>query len=171
MRLLVAGLICCLLLGGMAAYMQATAKQPAAALADEPATASAVYSLEITPSFRVGDKDPFALDLDDGTKRPSLSVELAGKRLYSTTDTLEAGKPILIEPIEGLKLGQNRLLIKATVSAEQSARANALRVVVRQGDRVAVDETIWASAGESLSGEVLVDTTASKHAEAAHDHD
>ena len=78
--------------------------------------------------------------------------------------------PIRVDSVAGLKVGDNRLLVTATVAPEQSTHANAIRVVVFRGAVVHADETIWSSAGESISDEVVIRVPAASAAEDAHDH-
>jgi hypothetical protein len=154
----------------MAVYLHALSLRHVDATFDEPPVAKATYTLEITPSYQVGTNDPFAPNFDD-TQQPSLVVRLAGTEIFATTDTLAAGKPIRIEALTGLKTGENRLLVSATVSEAQSTRAHAIRMVVFRDAVKQVDETIWSGSGGTVSDEIVIHVAESDQPERPHDHD
>jgi hypothetical protein len=170
MRLVAAILISAGLLGSMAVYLHALSQRHVELHFVEPPPAKAVYTLEITPGYKSGANDPFAPNFGDA-EQPSLVVKLAGQEIFATSETLEAGKPIRIESVPGLKAGANRLLVTATVSPEQSRRANAVRVVVLRGLVEHHRETIWSSPGNSVSDELLIHVGESGAPEEPHDHD
>jgi hypothetical protein len=172
MRLIAAALLCVGLLGSMALYLHALSQRHVEVTFNDPPAAEAVYSLEITPGYPIGSKDAFALDLgDDEQQEPLLSIKLAGEEVFATSDSHESGKPIRVEAIQGLKVGSNALVVKATVSDQQPGRSHPVRVQVFRNHVTLSDHTLWSNPEGVVSEEISVLVAPLDQPEEQHDHD
>ena len=123
------------------------------------------------PTAYLVEKNPFAGDFDDKPGANSLAVKLAGEEVFATTEILAAGKPIRVERIERLKSGKNELFLTGNLTAEQSNRANAIRVRVFRDGNFDQEVTLWSDPGGALKGSVWIDADALIESEEPHDHD
>lgn len=152
MRILGAFLAWVVIAGGVHLYLERRSPPPPPEAYVE-RKAQGVYALEITPSFGVA-PNVFELDLGDGSGKPALVVKLKGKEVLRETKKLEAGKPVLVSPLEGVVIGLNEFYVSANPPADTISRANAVRVRVLR-DGLALDgaeQTLWSVAGTAVEG-------------------
>lgn len=157
MRILGAFLAWVVIAGGVHVYLERRAPPPPPEAYVE-RHAEGVYALEVTPSFGVA-PDAFALDLGDGDAKPALVVKLKGKDVLRETKKLEAGKPVLVAPLEGVAIGLNEFYVSANPPSETINRANAVRVrVLRDGQPLGgAERTLWSVAGTAVEGTFTLD--------------
>lgn len=146
MRVLAAIGVWVLVMGGLWLFMGADrgSSGPGAALPVATA-AEGVYALEVLSTAALG-PDPFALAGESG----ALSVSLNGKQLL-VTDSLAAGRPLVLEPVTGLVEGTNEFYAQA--APPDPSGAFALRLTLYRGRgpgrRVVAESTLWSEAGRA----------------------
>lgn len=145
-------------LGGLALYMNQRGEAPEARTFEQ-AEADGVFALEITPSFDA-EPDPFALNVDDSTDSAALQVRLAGDEVFRGGDSVIAGRPILVRPIEGLTLGKNEFYLEASPPMDDGGRSHAVRVRVFRDDRVFFERTFWSEPGGRVAATFVADLEA-----------
>jgi hypothetical protein len=119
------------------------------------AAAQSVYAIAITLTFDAqGDAfSPLALRVSlDGVEEP----------LFESNTTVQAGVPVLVSPVEGIKVGVNELLIevgsgKDSTAASLQQISHAIRVQVRANEEVIVERTLWSEPGNTISGLIVID--------------
>ena len=166
MRPLLAVAVSSIILGGLWVYMQY--RPPTGAVILE-RPAQGTFALEITLSFDAG-PDEFALSAVD---QPSVLVKFRDSELLRLTDRVPAGKPIVVEPIEGIiagtgPAGRNEFYVEATPVDDGAQLSRAMRVrILRDGQPVA-DESRWSEPGWPVQGTVELHVAAD-HSNAPHD--
>lgn len=157
-----------ILIGGVYSYMSyQDAGRAAAGLSQEVQHEQSFCSVEITSTFSV-EKDPFALDLDDGSEN-AFSLKLGNRIILQTSDKIEAGIPFNTGKIENINEGLNELYIEASPPVDNISKHNAVRVNVYQGDYLLADKTLWGSPGEKIAGTITFELSNEKE-EGNHDH-
>lgn len=156
MRPLLALLISVVILGGLSWFLTQREIPVQAALTEHIAEAEGKFSVEVTATFDAKGKrsDEFAVSTEPSAP---LSIRVAGQPAR-TIDNVVAGKPIVIENLQGLIVGENELLIEANpLPVEDNAlRAYAVRVrVLRDGETMS-DTTLWTRPGLPLSERIRV---------------
>jgi hypothetical protein len=129
------------------------------------ADAQAEYAIAVTLTFDAqGDAfSPLALRVSlDGVEEP----------VFESNTTVQAGVPVLISRVAGIKVGVNELLIEVgsgTDSTEATPQqiANAIRVQVMANAVVIAERTLWSEPGNTISGLVVIDVPANTAANAA----
>lgn len=163
MRIVLAIMIWILFAGGLVLYMDY--RKPASSPAEntgadsEPAFASADqghYVLEITPAF-AAEPDPFALQTDSGLLPPALLVRMGNREMLRVTERMEAGIPLMPDPLTGLSPGENEIWFEASPRLEAYSKIHALRIRVLKNDQVAADQTFWSEPGGNISGVLSFD--------------
>jgi hypothetical protein len=160
LRILLAAAVWLIFTGGTALYMAhrdvvAEISTPAV----ERSVASGVYALRITPSF-IAEKDPFALDIDDDDGAALLTARLGGREIVSVTSAADARAEYVVEPLEGVRAGENEIYVYAASPADRHGTYNALRAVVTRDGLPVAEKTIWSAPGETVAGSVTFDAGA-----------
>jgi len=127
--------------------------------------AQAEYSIAITLTFDAqGDAfSPTALRVSlDGVTDP----------VFESDTTVQAGVPVLISPVAGIKVGVNELLIEVgsgtdSTEATQQHLAHAIRVQVMADEVVIAERTLWSEPGNTISGLVVIDVPENSAAKTA----
>lgn len=171
-RPLLAALLIVGILGGMAIYTSFLERLRAQARADaglregiHEVAATGQYSLEVTLTF---DAAP-----DEFSAFPNPASVLVQRSAVPPVDLLRitkpvaAGTPIRVENVQGLVLGENRLIVSAFPADIASTRELALRLRVFQGTQVIGETSVWSSLGQLDSTELIVDL---KEATPGHTH-
>ncbi len=117
--------------------------------------AQAEYAIAITLTFDAqGDAfSPIAMRVSlDGVSEP----------IFESDTTVQAGVPVLISPVAGIKVGVNELLVEVgsgtdSTEATQQQVAHAIRVQVMANAEVIVERTLWSEPGNTISGLVVID--------------
>ena len=161
-------LIWVVLLGGLQLFLQ-TRSQGRVVSVPEVEVASGQYRLEVTTTFAV-EPDPFALSVDVNDLAPALLVQLEGRALVTITDRLEAGKPIIVQPLTGMKVGRNEFLVKAHPPPAQAQRANALRLSLFRDEKLLAERSSWSIPPEPLVATITVEVEPEVEKETDHDH-
>lgn len=156
------------LLGGLQGFLRLRGHAPKTLVAERE-TATGAYRLEVTLTFAV-EPDPFALVTDANDRPPALVIQLQGQDILRVTDRLEAGRPLVVTSVPGLKSGVNEFLVAAYPPQEEAWSANALRLRVLQDQRVLADHTVWSIPPEPILATMVVDIPAAAQSEEDH-HD
>ncbi|UCG14042.1 MAG: hypothetical protein JSU72_06110 [Deltaproteobacteria bacterium] len=153
MRIMLAGLIWIVFVGGLALYTHRQGVTPVATeTPGELRMAEGQYELEITTTFTV-EPDPFALQSDEGEKPAGLLVRLGDREVLRKTDRLEAGIPIRVAPLFGLVEGTNEIYLEASPPLDHIGKINGVRVQIQRDGQAIVEQTFW-----SLPGGKVADT-------------
>jgi hypothetical protein len=154
MRPVLAVVIWIVLVGGLGLYVRSH-EAVKTAQSFQSTLAQGAYALEITPTF-AAEPDPFALRTEEGEAPPALIVKLNGRELVKLTERVEAGAPIMIEPLKGLVEGSNEVYLEANPPIKETGRSNAVRVrVLRDGIPVS-DRSFWSVQGSKIATTMLV---------------
>ena len=137
-----------------------------------PAQAAGHYRLEVTTTFSI-EPDPFALQIDTEEMPPALLVRLAGKEILRVSDRLEQGATLHVDPLVGLREGNNEFFVRATPPTEQAGRANALRLRLYREDTLLHEQTLWSTPPDSIAAvfDVVVGTAILDKQQQETDHD
>jgi hypothetical protein len=75
------------------------------------------------------------------------------------TKKLDAGKPVIVSPVDGVVIGLNEFFLTANPPQEAINRANAVRVrVLRDGQPISgAEQTLWSVAGTAVEGTFTLD--------------
>jgi hypothetical protein len=125
------------------------------------------YVLEITPTFSV-EKDPFALDLDDGADTSGLELRLNGEALDLAPEDLGRGQAVTIQDGMNLVPGFNEVYVTASPPMAESHLTHGLRVRLLENGTVLKDQTLWGGQGAVVAGTIALILNAKK--EVGHDH-
>lgn len=107
---------------------------------------SVPVSFEITTTFSVEKKDPFALDI--GEDKGAFRVILDGETVYSTEEGIKDRVTFLTEEFI-LSSGKHELFIKANPA--EADLSNSVRVRVLAAGNPITDETLWFSPGQTVN--------------------
>lgn len=161
-------LIWVVLFGGLQLFLQTRSQGRVVSIPDVE-VASGQYRLEITTTFAV-EPDPFALAVDVNDLAPALLVQLEGRPLVTITDRLEAGKPVIVQPLTGVKVGRNEFLVKAHPPSAQAQRANALRLSLFRDEKLLAERSVWSTPPEPLVATITVEVEPEVEEDADYDH-
>ena len=153
MRLILAALIPIVLFGGVASYVEFTERLRPTPIDFETQPDDSHWAVRLyTTADLEGD-----VDFDE----PSLTVRFRGKRVLADFESVQAGKVIQIDPLEGVQSGQNSLFVHVNFSSNKESDGNAttqpaaIRVQVFRGDQLLSERTFWKPDGRrSISGEI-----------------
>lgn len=170
MRIIIAALICVAFIGGLSFYMNSRADSAAApTVAYRAEAAEKSYALEITPTFAV-EPDPFALQTEGGDLPPALLVRLGEKEILRETETLAAGLPIRVDPLEGLVVGINEIWFTASPPLTASGQSQAIRLRVFEENQAIASQTFWSEPGGTVAGTLRFTIEEEAEKEGGHDH-
>ena len=86
----------------------------------------------------------------------SLVIQHEGQELYRSEERIPAGQEVVLEDVEGIKLGENRFYL-AAVGSEQPTQPRAVRFQVLRDGQVIGQQIFWGEPGEPVEGELVVD--------------
>lgn len=167
MRPLLAVLVNVAVFGGMALYISLQEEPAPQQAAPEQAEAAGSFALEIVTTFGA-EPDPFDLP-GDNENAAALVVNFRGQEILRWTERIAAGEPVRVEPLEGIKVGENEFFITAKPPLDQSNRAHAIRVRILKDGAPLVEKTIWSEPGHPVAGIVEL-PIASKHVDEKDKH-
>ena len=167
MRFILVLSICILFIGGLSLYMNQREVQVYQGTDIEPIEeAEGKYSLELVTTFTL-EPDPFAIMLDKSQSPPALVIKLRGLEILSVTEQLESGKPVIINPLEGLVTGENELFIEANPTLSD-LEENAVRIRIFENSNIISEQTFWTQSGGKIAQTMRFNL--SKEEKAQHDH-
>ena len=151
MRLFLTSLVWLIIVGGLALYMGAreTAVAPQAVV--ERAAPTMACRLEILPGFDAR-PDPFALRDDEAAPPAALLVRLGRTEVLRVTDDIENGRPLQVDHLPGLAVGDNEFYLEAFPPIEAAGRQVAVRLRFFCNNRLIADRTFWSAEGGAVSG-------------------
>lgn len=149
MRPVAALLIWIVLVGGLWAYMNTRGSIREAA-SFKPTVARGSFQLEVTPTFSA-EPDPFALQTDDETKAPALTVRVNGLEVLRLSGDVAEGVPIRVEPLKGLVEGRNELYVEASPPIHAVGKSHAVRVRILRDGEVLASHSFWSEPGSKIS--------------------
>ncbi len=120
------------------------------------------YSVDVTLTFDA-QADEFALE------PVSLVLRHQDKTLLERKELVPAGEPLVVDDVAGLVEGRNEFYFACIPRAEGGQVARAVRIRVLRDGAVVVDQTLWAEAGQTPRGRIVLDIPPAKR-EQAHDH-
>lgn len=147
MRPFAAIMIWIVLVGGLYFYMESrdhapvSHSTPAQMVSDD-------YRLVLTTTFNA-EKDPFDLKTDSESGN-AFAIKLNGLELIRSGDVFEAGKPVILDNIAGIKIGANEFLVQANPPHDSSGMASAVRVQLFRFHEEILDRTFWADPGSKI---------------------
>ena len=148
MRLLLAGVIWIVFVGGVALYTSKSAKQQVNKVLVPPVQeTSRPSNCRVWTSFSAS-PDPFALGGD--TESQVLRVTLNGKSILVRKGSLDGSSVQESQISTGLKFGQNELFIETSPPYAEHDRAHAARLQLESNGRVLVDRTFWSVGGTPI---------------------
>ena len=155
MRVLLAGCIWVVLVGGLALYMHGErAPEPTSVVATQ--SARGAFALELTASFSA-EPDPFALVLDDGPPPAAARVRCNGTDVLRVTGRLAPGQPLRVQPVPGLVVGANEFYVEAYPSLDRAGQAHAVRVRLLRDDQTIAEHTLWSDPGLPVCATFRID--------------
>lgn len=151
MRFFLVAAIWLVLIGGLAlyTYQRERLQPPPVAVEALREAPMEELTLELTPSFTTA-ADPFALKGEPAASA-TLLVRAAERELFRSDKPLPAGVTQTLHPVPGLVVGLNEIYVRA-VPQQGEALDHALRVRVRQGGKVLLDQTLWGEKGALVTG-------------------
>ena len=148
MRLLLAGLIWVVFVGGVAYYSSsATKKQTDKVVVQSAQEAKCPAKCRVWTSFSAS-ADPFALADNDDVK--VLRVLLNGQEVLVRKGSLDGSSVQESQISTGLNIGQNELFIETTPPLAEHDRAHAARLQFESEGFILVDKTFWSIGGASI---------------------
>lgn len=175
MRIILAIFIWIIFAGGLALYMDNRNPAPSPVekteAGSEPVSASlnqGHYVLEITPAF-AAEPDPFALQTDPGLLPPALLVRIGNREILRVTEPMDAGIPLVTDPLTGLSPGKNEIWFETSPRLEAYSKTHALRIRVLENSQAIADQTFWSEPGENISGVLQFGIAKHPEKESAHD--
>ena len=167
MRPILAVAVAVAILGGLQFYMSS---RPTPTFRKPPpeVLAEGKFDLELTMTFDA-EPDQFAFDPAEAT---AVSVMFEGEDLIRRTETVQEGKPFIIEDIQGIEEGRNEFFVEATPKDAFELKTRVLRLRILRDGVVIGDHSLWSEPGTSVAGTVVIDTPnfdADSQSESAHD--
>lgn len=129
------------------------------------AAAPREYAIEITPTFSP-EEDPFALRTGSGVEAP-LELRLNGRLVKVPVENVRRGRPVKVEGVKGVVVGNNEMHVKASPPTGESQLDNGVRLRLLEDGVAVADATVWSSQGALVSGTVPFTITGE---EAEHGH-
>jgi hypothetical protein len=157
-RIATALLLWVIVLGGLNLYMkqfETSDSDAAEPSRQRPAQAEALYVMELTTTFNV-EPDPFALTADDSKEPAGLVVQLHGNEVLRKTGEIEAGTPVVLNPVPGMIRGLNEFFVEAYMPLDSIGKSYALRLRLMQAGIPVTDETFWSEGGNRVTGVLRV---------------
>jgi hypothetical protein len=138
--------------GGLGLYMhRRDAGRTSARAAVTLPPAAGRYTVEVTPTFRAR-PDPFALRTETSGDAPALRLRLDTREILHLTDGVEAGRPVVVEDLEGLVEGPNELYLEASPPTDETARRHFVQLRVLRDGRTVAEEVFWSEGGAQVAG-------------------
>lgn len=152
--------------------------------------ATGKFDVEITLTFDAKPDTAFVLE------PTSVLLTLEGKTLLQATEPFRAGRPVLVENVSNVKVGENEFTVavyagdaarhsfdsqdaepdpfsigsEADEDADDFAVTRAVRIrILRDGEAIA-EETLWSDPGKQVEGQVSVTVPPAVTDEHGHDH-
>lgn len=149
-RILLVIVIWIVFVGGLAVYM----RHREASAVGGPKTivlkaAAGNYTLEVTPTFSAA-PDPFALQVDEAKPAAALVVRLDTTELLRLSDTVEKGKTLRVEKIQGLVEGENEIFLQASPPTGEGRSFVQLRLL--RDETPVAEEVFWSEGGLQVTG-------------------
>ncbi|NQV33126.1 MAG: hypothetical protein HQ515_10555 [Phycisphaeraceae bacterium] len=142
---------------------QATRTQPVTT------SASAVYSLAVTPTFKA-EPDPFALQTDTTVGAAALVVRMTGTDLLRVADQVEAGQAVHIKTLPRIKVGLNEIYIEGSPPTAQGQQRHAVLVELFRNDVWIQQASFWSVPGGKVTGVLRFEVAENEGEESDHDH-
>ena len=166
MRPLLALVVACCVIGGLALYFETIQNDPIPIDFDEPEeTATGVFSLELTLTFDAG-PDPFAFEVANA---PSILVLFKGEEILRRTENVAAGTPVVVESIEGIVPGKNEFFVEVTAQDQASIVVRAVRLRAFRDGNLIAEQSLWSEPGEPVQGTMALSVD-DETDEKEHDH-
>lgn len=161
MRPVLAFLITVLMIGGVYGYINFARSVRRPPIEIEIDFAEGEYSVEVERTFEcVG--DPIL-----GTE--SLKVMFKGEKVYAKTEPIPSDELVVVRPLERVETGENEIYVSANMP--KSAKGfGALKVVVKQNDRLIGEEIISTVPGLASVGGPVVFTVKPPVKKTIHEH-
>lgn len=153
-RIATALLLWVIVLGGLNLYMKRfETSDPDAASSSRQrlAQVEAPYAMELTTTFDV-EPDPFALTVNASKEPAGLVVQLQGHEVLRKGGEVEAGTPIVLNPVPGLVRGLNEFFVEANMPLDSIGKSYALRLRLMQAGSLVTEETFWSEGGNRITG-------------------
>lgn len=168
MRPLLALVIACCVIGGLAFYFETIQTDPIPIDFDEPVeTVAGVFFIELTLTFDAG-PDAFAFEVDSA---PSILVLFKGEEILKQTEPVAAGTPIVVKPIEGIEPGLNEFFVEVSAQDQISIVTRAVRLRAFRDDNLIAEQSLWSEPGEPIQGTMTLDVEGDPNRESADDED
>jgi hypothetical protein len=154
MRIIIAIAIWAVILGGVTTFQRhRNMRQVSQTAGQSPVkvSASAVYSLAVTPTFKA-EPDPFALQTDTTETSAALVVRMAGTDLLRVTDQGEAGQALRIESLPNIQVGLNEIYIEGAPPTDQGGQRHAVLVELFRNDVWIQQASFWSVPGGKVTG-------------------
>ena len=154
MRPVLALLICVACVGSVQGFMwfvDSVPIQQAQVIVREPATGK--FTLEVTLSF---DALP-----DEFTDAPAALLRFEDEIIFESKERLSADSVHQVNDIKVFKSGANEIFFAFSCSDDDLIRAKAVRMVIRQDDRVIADNTHWSQPGDLVEGTMTLEVSPS----------
>ncbi len=149
------------ILGGLQMYMLFRPQIVHDAVVRVEHRAAGNFRLELLATAALG-PDEFALD---ATQAAALDVSYRGQSVVTRTEPLEAGQPVVVEPIEGLVEGANEFFVRCWPQDTNSTVPLAVRLRILRDDAILSEQTLWSELGEPVQAAVRLDLSASQVSE------
>jgi hypothetical protein len=156
-RLIAAAAISCVILGGLALFMERRESRASQGADVAPRAAAGDFSVDVTLSVTV----------DDSAKQPLVIVRLNGKELLSATEAPPAGELLKVDHVPGMAAGKNEFLVEADPPLAEANRAHAVRLRVLRDGQPIVEQTSWSEPGSRLVARFVLDVPAEGREKAA----
>jgi len=114
------------------------------------------YSLSLILSFRA---EPDAFTAAAGGAH-SVIVKLAGQTIFSTTDPVEPGQTLVVDPVSNIVVGKNEFWIEALSNDQLLSVARAARIRVLNHGHLVIEQTLWSEPGTPVQAIVMLDVPA-----------
>lgn len=167
MRPIAAIIIWIIVIGGLYSYMSSrdnvTSSHPVAI-----ETATGKYKLVLTTTFDTT-KDPFELKSDTNSGN-AVSIELNGLSLLRLKDGPKAGRNVILDDVEGIKIGANEFFLEANPPHNAEGIAGAVRVQLFRSHEELIDKTFWGDPGEKIISTFKIEIAPDSSLREQHDH-
>jgi hypothetical protein len=157
-RIAAALLLWVIVLGGLNLYMkrfETSGSDAASSSRQRLAQVEAPYAMELTTTFSV-ESDPFALTAGVSKEPAGLVVQLQGHEVLRKGGEVEAGAPIVLNPVPGLVRGLNEFFVEANMPLDSIGRSYALRFRLMQAGSPVAEETFWSEGENRITGVLRV---------------
>lgn len=146
------------ILGGLQTYMLFRPQIVREAIVRVEHRAAGNFRLELLATAALG-PDAFALDSSEAA---ALDVSYLGHSVVTRTEPLDAGQPLVVEPIEGLVEGANEFFVRCWPQDTTAQVPLAVRLRILRDDAILSEQTLWSEAGEPVQAAVRLDLPASQ---------